>query len=143
MCVCVCVQSQFGDEENFLNTRRGSTIKKTRKTRAQINGEMMGNCGVVVVVSSVEGKTCAAGGSSAVAEVNEEYLVHPQRNRNRSNRHRKSACCTDAARRMRDVKRSLPATLAAGSRTRSPRIRSGQSCQLRGHHPASGGPVRR
>lgn len=37
----------------------------------------------------MEGKTCAAGGSSEAAEVIEEYLVHPQRNRNRSNRHRK------------------------------------------------------
>lgn len=91
----------------------------------------------------MEGKTCAAGGSSEAAEVIEEYLVHPQRNRNRSNRHRKSACCTDAARRMRDVKRSLPATLAAGSRIRSLRIRSGQSCRSRGHHPESDGPVRR
>lgn len=41
------------------------------------------------------------------------------------------ACCTGAVRRMRGVKRSLPATLAADSRTRSPRIRSGRSCQLR------------
>lgn len=41
-------------------------------------------------VSSMEGKTCAAGDSSEAAEVIEEYLVHPQRNRNRSNRHRKS-----------------------------------------------------
>lgn len=142
MCVCLCAKSVWR-RGKFSKYAKRIDDKKTRKTRAQISGEMMGNCRVVVVVSSVEGKTCAAGGSSAVAEVNEEYLVHPQRNRNRSNRHRKSACCTDAVRRMRDVKRSLPATLAAGSRTRSPRIRSGRSCQLRGHHPASGGPVRR
>lgn len=91
----------------------------------------------------MEGKTCAAVDFWMVVEVIEEYLAHPQRNRNRSNRHRIAACCTDAARRMRDVKRSLPATLAAGSRTRSPRIRSDRSCQLRDHRLVSDAPARR
>lgn len=105
---------------------------------------IVGNSPVAsLTVSSMEGKTCAAVDFLMVEEVIEEYLVHPQRNRNRSNRHRIAAYCTGAARRMRDVKRSLPATLAAGSRTRSPRIRSDRSCQLHDHRPASGGPVHR